>query len=146
MRAAEAEAPPTLDLLSFAVGGVAFAADAAAIAGVANHEGGAAEDAADLFWFHDEIGYGRSHVAYRAPVVLTIRNHARSYRVVVDELREVANVGLDEIRPLPVLIEPLALRRGIWGTVWQAGSMVLLVDFLRLPNCASKTDFPENLS
>lgn len=151
MRAAAIEAQPTLDLLSFAVGGVAFAVDAATVAAVAfaadaavaSHERGEGE-ADDLFWFDEEIGYGRANVTYRTPVVLSIRNHARPYRVVVDELREVASVGLDAISPLPALVEPLALRRGIWGTFWHEGGMVLLVDFLRLPNCAAKTDFLEN--
>lgn len=145
MRVAASEAPPALDLLSFAVGGVAFAVDAAAVAAVAGHDCGAGADD-DLFWFDKEIGYGRANVAYRAPVVLSIRNRTRPYRVVVDELREVASVGLDAILPLPALVEPLAMRRGIWGALWHEGGMVLLVDFLRLPNCAAKTDFLENLS
>lgn len=139
---ATADAAPALDLLSFAVGGAAFGVDAATVAAVGEIPA-AADDGDGLFWFHEEMGWGSAPPAYRAPVVLTLRHAARPYRVVVDQLKEVASVGIDEIRLLPPLVEPLALRRGIWGALWRDERMVLLVDFMRLPHCAPTNDFQE---
>jgi len=111
-----------LTLLFFSLGGVRFACDAdhaEALSAV-----GAAEEGA--FRLDLALGYP-SPVSYREPTVLTLKGEGER-RVVIDALEQIAEVGLEEIRPLPALLEPLALKRGIWGVLPRAGALVLLLD------------------
>lgn len=118
-----------LNLLLFSVGGVRFGMDSELASGVTEYSG---EQDGDLFWFHDELGYGCDTPVYRAPSVVTVRTaDARPYRVIIDALEDVAEISAMDIRPFPVLLEAAALRKGLWGILLQNGSMVLLVDFKR---------------
>lgn len=119
-----------LNLLLFSVGGVRFAIDADQVTGMTPYAG---EEADDLFWFHEELDYGRGTPAYDDPVIIAIRTEdATSYRVVIDRMEDVAEICALGIRPLPPLLEPLLLRKGMWGVAERGGQMVLLVDFQRL--------------
>lgn len=122
--------PTGLHLLLFSVGGVGFGVDAEQVEGTAAWEG---DEAEDLVWFHRELGYGIEKVAYRMPSVLTIRTgDGRGYRVVIDQMEDVAAITSGDIHPFPPLVEPFALRRGMWGIVVNGDRMILLVDFARL--------------
>jgi hypothetical protein len=119
---------PVLNLLLFTVGGLRFGCDADQASAIASHQGEAAED---LHWFHEEMGFGRA-AAYRAPMAVTVKSAAKPYRVIIDSLDQIAEFSSRRIRLLPALIEPLALRKGIWGILVDQGQIVLLVDFLLL--------------
>ena len=54
------------------------------------------------------------------------------FRIVVDVLEDMAEISADDIRSFPPLIEPFALRGGMWGVVERNGRMVMLLDFQRL--------------
>lgn len=116
-----------LDLLLFSVGGVYFGADTGQVAGIAAYGG---EQGDDLFWFHQELGYGAELTAYLSPTVVTIRTgDEQSYRVIIDSMDEIAEFHQDDIIPFPELLEPFAIRRGLWGILAGSGPIVLLVDF-----------------
>lgn len=115
-----------LNLLLFSVGGVRFGCDAEQLTGFAAWEG---EEGGDLFRFHEELGFGRP-VAYRSPTALSVGTGGKgSYRVLIDQLEEIAEFSIQKLRPLPPLLEPLALRKGIWGVLPLEAQLVLLVDF-----------------
>ncbi len=115
-----------LNLFFFTVGGVHFAADVEQASVMTPYSG---EDAEDLFWFHEEFGFGTS-ITYHTPIIVTIRTRdAQSYRVIIDMMDEIAEFSCNDIRPFPELIEPMALRNGMWAILPRNGSLILLVDF-----------------
>lgn len=119
-----------LNLLLFSVGGVHFGVDADQVEGTYSCEG---EDPADLLWFHKELDYGDDAVVYGAPTILGIRTgDSDAYRVVIDMMEDVTGMVSNDIHPFPLLMEPFALRKGIWGIVVRGDRMILLVDFVRL--------------
>ncbi|HXE96424.1 MAG TPA: hypothetical protein VN642_08465 [Dongiaceae bacterium] len=119
-----------LELLFFSVGGVHFAVDSGQVAGIATYDG---EQADDLFWFHEEMGYDGNSVSYHSPNIVTIRTGGvSSYRVIIDSMEDIAEFSQNDIRLFPPLLEVFSLRRGMWGVLPRHGRMVLLVDFKRL--------------
>jgi chemotaxis signal transduction protein len=115
-----------LNLLLFTIEEVHFAVDGEQVTEVTAYEGVQSDD---LFWFHQELGYDES-VVYLAPVIVTIRTEDdRRYRVIIDSMEDIAEFSQNDIRPFPPLLEPFALRKGMWGVLPRNGNMVLLVDF-----------------
>jgi chemotaxis signal transduction protein len=47
-------------------------------------------------------------------------------------MEDIAECDRNDIRLFPELLEPVALRNGMWGILPRDGRMVLLVDFQRL--------------
>ncbi len=90
-------------------------------------------DDGNLHWSHDLLGFKEGAVQYRTPTVLAIRNDSdRPWLVVIDQPEEMLECPIRAIAPLPPLVEPAALRRGVWGVTLHNDRMVLLVDFQRL--------------
>jgi hypothetical protein len=119
-----------LNLLLFSVGAVCFAVDLEQIDGMAEHAG---ELAADLHWFHEILAFGDKTVTYRLPTVLSVRTeNLQPYRVIIDSMEEISECCLNAITPFPPLLEPHALKCGLWGVLQRDAQMVLLVDFQRM--------------
>lgn len=119
-----------LNLLLFSVGGVCFGIEADQVEGMAVYS---EEENDDLFWFHNLLNYGYDSITYSSPTIISIRTSGfRKYRVIIDSMEDIAEFSQNDIRPFPALLEPFALRRGMWGILLRNGSMVLLVDFQRL--------------
>lgn len=128
-----------LNLLLFSVGGVHFGMDAELAAAITEYHG---EEADDLFWFHEEIGFGGAMPVYSAPTIITVRGEdSLSYRVIIDKLEDIAGISPVDIQPFPPLVESLVLRKGMWGVTVRDGRMVLLVDFMRLLRHKSGTAY-----
>jgi len=129
-----------LDLLLFSVCGVHFGVDAGQVTGIAAYDG---EQADDLFWFHELLEYGDASCTYFSPTVITIRTGGvLSCRMIIDRMEDIADFSQEDIRLFPLLLEPFALRNGLWGILTRGGRMVLLVDFKRLSKskCLDVTD------
>ena len=119
-----------LNLLLFSVGGVCFGIEAEQVEEMA---ASSAEEGNDLLWFHDVLNYGSDSITYSSPTILTIRTGGSSaYRVIIDSMENIAEFSQNDIRPFPALLEPFALRMGMWGILLLNTRMVLLVDFQRL--------------
>lgn len=119
-----------LNLFFFSVGGIHFAVDAEQAAGMAPYAG---EEAADLFWAHEELGFVTAPVPCQSPAIVTIRTTGtESYRVIIDAMEDIAEFDRNDIKLFPELLEAAALRNGMWGILPRDGYMVLLVDFQRL--------------
>ena len=119
-----------LDLLLFSVGGVHFGIDAGQVTGIAAYDGDQAEE---LFWFHEKMGYGDRKVVYDSPTVVMIRSGKGSpYRMVIDSMEDIAEFCQDDISLFPALLEPFSLRMGMWGILQRHGEMVLLLDLSRI--------------
>lgn len=119
-----------LNLLLFSVQGVHFGIDAEQALQTAPYGG---EEAGDLFWFHEELGFGTPSTVYLAPTVITVgARGGRQYRVIIDSMEDIAECSLNDIRPLPANLEPFTLQKGIWGILPRNGRMTLLLDFMSL--------------
>lgn len=128
-----------LNLLLFSVGGVHFGMDAELAAAITEYRG---EEADDLFWFHEEIGFGGVMPVYSAPTIVTIRGEGSlSYRVIIDKMEDIAEISSVDIQPFPLLVESLALHKGMWGVTVREGRMVLLIDLTRLLRHKSGTAY-----
>lgn len=126
-----------LDLFLFSACGVHFGVDAGQVAGVTLYDG---ESADDLFWFHEELEFGDGAAAYLSPTIVTFRTEGvQSYRVIIDSMEDIAEFSQNDIRLFPALLEPFAIRKGLWGILPRNGNMVLLVDF----HCLLKERHPE---
>lgn len=125
-RAAPLSDPCSIALLLFRVGRVRFAIEAGQVASMAPFTSSEGEEALP---FHRIVGYGDAEIPCRAPTVLSLRRRGgRALQIVIDAPEEIAEFAWSDIVPLPPLLEPLALRRGIWGVLRLGEEMVLLVD------------------
>lgn len=117
----------SLNLLLFSVGGVSFGVDADQVAEITAYKG---EKAEDLFWFHEEMGYGNRPVSYHTPVIVALKfGQSGVHKVIIDAMEDIAEFRLDNINILPPLLEPFTLNYGYWGVLQRSGKMVLLLDF-----------------
>lgn len=121
-----------LNLLLFSVGGVCFAVDAEQVDGMSGY---AAEESDSLLWFHEMLGFGDREVRYRAPTVLSVKTVAcRTCQVVIDNMEDIAEYSVHDLAPLPALLEPFAIRNGIWGVLKRDTALTMMVDFHRIAN------------
>ena len=130
-----------LNLLLFSVGGVCFGIEADQVEEMAAYR---AEEENNLFRLHEVLNYGYS-ITYSSPTILTIRMGGfRNFRVIIDSMENIAEFSQNDIRPFPALLEPFALRKGMWGILLLDGKMVLLLDFQRLARALEKQDVPDS--
>jgi len=118
-----------LEILLFRVGGVCFGVEADQVERVDSCGEGAQEGS---FWFHDLVDFGEWPVVYRAPTLLLVKIAGEAVGVVIDAVRDIAEFGLDAIRPFPPLVEPFVLPKGMWGVLQLDEEIVPLLDFQRL--------------
>lgn len=124
---ANEEISGSLNLLLFSVGGVHFGVDAGHVSSVNAYDDSQSQN---LSWFHEELQYGDAAVKYISPTVITIRTAGSElYRVVIDSMTDIAEFNLDDIHLFPAMLEPFALKKGMWGIICRNGTMVLLIDF-----------------
>ncbi len=103
-----------------------------------------AEEENNLFRLHEVLNYGYS-ITYSSPTILTIRTGgSRNFRLIIDSMENIAEFNQNDIRPFPALLEPCALRKGMWGILLLDGKMVLLLDFQRLARALEKQDVPDS--
>lgn len=121
-----------LNLLLFTVGGVCFAVDAEQVDGMSEYP---AEESDSLLWFHELLGFGDREVIYRTPTVLSVKTvECRTCRVVIDNMEDIAEYSVHDLAPLPTLLEPFAVRNGIWGVLKRDNTLTMMVDFHRIAN------------
>lgn len=119
-----------LNLLLFTVGGICFAVDAEQVAGMAGY---LPEESGNLFRFHELAGFGDREVSYRAPTVLSLKTAVpEGCRVLIDAMEDIAEYGVNDMCPLPALLEPFAVRHGLWGVLKRDSGLTMLVDFQRI--------------
>ncbi len=119
----------SLNLLRFSVAGICFGVDADQVTAISAYRDATDED---LVWFHEPMGFGTRTVEYRRPNVITVRSRDGLDRVVIDSMEDIAELSQSGIRPLPAVLEPFALQRGIWGVLVRQDSMTLLLYFMRI--------------
>lgn len=119
-----------IKVLLFRFGGVHFGVDADQVASTSVYR---ADDGADEpLWFHREAGY-QTGPATTAPVVAILRGgDGSSSRMVIGDIEDIVVAEVEHVRPMPSLVEPYALRKGMWGVLLREGRVYILVDLNRL--------------
>lgn len=130
---------PDLNIFLFSVGGVNFGCDTDQAETMTDYHG---EESNDLFWFHNELGFGKEQISYLSPVIVKIRTgDARSYRIIIDAVEEISVFSLNDIYAFPTLCEPFTLKKGMWGILKHKERMFFMVDFhLLLKNTPIKIE------
>ncbi|AGX88205.1 hypothetical protein [Candidatus Symbiobacter mobilis] len=122
--------PATLHLLLCTVNGVAFGFDVEHVTAIAVPEAGVAPCRLLGMLGVQDGAAGRPALSTTS-FVLSTRTRDGIRPIAVDDLEDIGEVDMAQLRPLPATVEPLALRTGIWA-VWLRGPrMVFLLDPLR---------------
>ena len=125
----EPELSLQIHLLLFTVGKVHFALVASQIQALEAYRGSGGESP---FWFHEEMGYPETPIYHSPMLAIVPMGDGPPARVVITEMEELLDVPVKAIRPFPPLIEPFALRKGMFGLLVHRGKHIILVDLQRL--------------
>lgn len=121
----------TLELLVFNLAGFACAVETSQVESL--HEF-TAEDTAELFWIDRLLGFdGPEMVDYTKPGIISLKcDEYVGCRIVIDSMEEIISYSLDKISPLPLLVEQLAGKNGIWAVVRQdQDKLIFIVDLCK---------------
>lgn len=117
-----------IQLILFTIMGVRLAMDLEFVSGLCELET-ADEGDISTFRFHEKLHFNMAPVEYCCPRVLLLKKARGRVGVVIDQPEDVnVAIALDEIKPLPPLIEAVKGESPLWGVTVLAGNMVLLVD------------------
>ncbi len=121
-----------LRLLVFSAGSLRFAADADQLAQLREYDPSANQ--CGTCWFHEAVGLdGVDREAVVRPEVYVVRQGAQEYGFITNAPEDLIERDAGSLRPLPSLVEPFSLVRGIWAALpVERYGIILLVDFFRL--------------
>lgn len=121
-----------LRLLFFNAGRFRFAADAEQLTQLREYDH--SPDLCRTRWFHEAVGLeGVGREAVVRPELCLVRQGGREYGFIIDAPEDLIELDAGSLRPLPPLVEPFSLARGIWAALpHERYGIILLVDFFRL--------------
>lgn len=121
----------------FGAGELRFAAVADQLAQLREHD--PSDELPGTRWFHEAVGLDgvrRGDIAH--PELCLIRHDGQDTGFIIDAPEDLIELDTVSLRPLPPLVEPFSLARGIWAALpHEQYRIILLVDFFRL---AANTD------
>jgi len=119
-----------LEVLLFRVGNAHFGVPATQVASTTTYRPGDGEE--EPLWFHLKAGC-RPGAATEVPVVADLRAGDGGFqRMVIGAMEDIVAVEAEDVRPMPALVEPYAMRLGMWGVLPREGRIYILVDLNRL--------------
>ena len=118
-------------VLLFNVLGVRMGVDVEQTAGMLDPRNASVEQF-NLVSFHEKLFRRDDRLTYVAPMVLLVRDDKGNHGLLMDQPENIVSLGVEDIRPLPALIEASMQSRAVWGVALIEGEMVLLVDLYEL--------------
>ncbi|WP_027360193.1 hypothetical protein [Desulforegula conservatrix] len=115
----------TITLLLFSAGGIYFGAPAEQISKTVKTTVQNVDTLRNLPW---EISPEKDEQVS----LIVHTSDDEEFRVSIDDIEEIAAVGLNEISPFPAFIEPFLLSKGIWGVLSRNGRLFFMVNFDRI--------------
>jgi len=115
----------TITLLLFSAGGIYFGAPAEQISKTIKSTEQNTDKLLDLPWRNSAKKNEEVSIMVRTP-------DEEEFMVSIDDIEEIAAVGLNEISPFPAFIEPFLLLKGIWGVLFRNGRLFFMVNFDRI--------------
>lgn len=128
----------TLTLVVFSVAGVRFGVDTRQVAAISDYTPDA--DPEGVILLAERFANHTPSRPCSPTAILELRCNSRIYRVAVDRVEEFIEISGDAILPLPDLVQPYAVKSGIWGVAVRDGRMLLLLDFDQLPGLCDLPD------
>jgi len=117
----------TLDILVFTVSEVCCGIDGELIGRMMMLDE-AEDEKVQVRWFHQALSFGEKEVVYRKPRVVTLNGSGEETGLVIDQPRDLINLPVRSISPLPSLLEMTKGLRAFWGSFVLGEKVVLLVD------------------
>jgi chemotaxis signal transduction protein len=121
----------TLELLVFNLAGFACAVETSQVESL--HEF-TAEDTAELLWIDRLLGFdGPDMFDYIKPGIISLKcGEYTGCRIVIDSVEDITSCNLDEISPLPLLVEQFTGKNGIWAVVrHDQDKLIFIVDLYK---------------
>lgn len=134
----------TLFLLLFTLKGIRFGVDMEGICGM-EPLSRTSEREIPIGWFHEVLSLEISRSDYQSPMVLYLQNAKSHFGVIIESPEEVnRQIDLENIRPLPKLMEQLCRTSPVWGAALTSGKgekgIVLLTDLFRWRDLSLKIE------
>ncbi len=131
-RKREAGAPPDkMDIMIFRLTGALFGVDMAQVAGLEKPDPEAAAEM-NVPWFHEFFPRWRTEATYESVHLLFLADGADHRRTLIDQPVDVnVSVPVDQIRPLPPLIECAVKGSPLWAAALKENKVILLADLSR---------------
>ncbi len=82
-------------------------------------------------YFHEKAPFRGKVVQYKAPKVLLIKDET-STGIIINQPENMINITIDDIQPLPPLLQSINKYPAIWGAAMINEEIVLLVDLYKL--------------
>lgn len=120
---------PPLRLLVFTSGGLRFGADADQVAALGPWDPD--DPHPHAVPFHRAVGLGNAE-EFRNPETCTVSRGGEVCTLIIESPDDLVSVETRIVRPLPLLVEPFALERGVWAAIPGEEGILLLVDLHRL--------------
>lgn len=83
-------------------------------------------------WFHEKIPFRQGPVVYKSPRLLSLKDKETTLGIIIDQPEDILSITLNDIQPLPSLLEVLNRPSAIWGVALKGERTILLVDFYKL--------------
>ena len=96
----------------------------------------------DILKLEEKLGLGNSIMAFKSPKVLLIKEE-ETKGILIDEPKNILDIKLDLIHPLPPIIEKINQESSIWGTCFLDENALFLMDCYKLLETESVADKPE---
>jgi hypothetical protein len=121
---------PPLRLLVFSSGGLRFGADADQVAFLGCCD--PANPPSHAVPFQRAVGIGNPAAGFRSPETCTVRRGDEECTLIIESPDDLVSVETHRLRPLPPLVEPCSLERGIWAVIPVEEGVLLVIDLHRL--------------
>jgi chemotaxis signal transduction protein len=87
----------------------------------------------DLSWFHEKLPLREVNPVYRSPIIFFLNHGDKNTGIIVEQPEDInVPVSLNEIHPLPPLIQSSAPFLPVWGVFARNRDLILLIDFQKL--------------
>lgn len=116
-----------LELMLFRVNGVLFGSELQQVGGVFVPEEGAGTDATQL----DNFFFGKPPNSRENCKLIKLKTQKAgepAWGFMAEEPEDIVNVSINDMRPLPVIIEKLKPFKFLWGSFFYKGEIGLLLD------------------
>lgn len=128
--AVEGNAVETIHLLVFNIADSYFGVDMEQIEEILDPPPGV--DMEEIPAFHEILSFRETKATYQNPKILFVKDNGIP-PVKIDQVRNIVDISLNSIQPLPPLLEGSKKSEAVWSATFIDEYLVLLVDLYRIP-------------
>ncbi|MBF0449538.1 MAG: hypothetical protein HQK75_02445 [Candidatus Magnetomorum sp.] len=90
------------------------------------------EVSAKTIYLHKALRLPQKEISYKSPHIFWAKTVDPSCGLIIDEPQKMINSPVEQILPLPYLVEKNCVYGAIWGAVIDGSNFLLLLDVIRL--------------